>query len=95
MQRTGLPARRPRAPPMRPLAEAAFVYEDDRSALFLSFFLISGQRLCFHSVDEGFVSLQGAAHRLLHAPVQLPQDAPDVSGMITDFEVLSIKSATR
>ena len=43
-----LPAWRPRAPPMRPLAEAAFVYEDDRSALFLSFFLISGQRLCFH-----------------------------------------------
>jgi hypothetical protein len=43
-----LPARRPRAPSMRPLAEAAFVYEDDRSALFLSFFLISGQRLCFH-----------------------------------------------
>jgi hypothetical protein len=33
-----LPARCPRAPPMRPLAEAAFVYEDDCSALFLSFF---------------------------------------------------------
>ena len=31
---------RPRAPPMRPLAQAAFVYEDDRSAFFLSFFLI-------------------------------------------------------
>lgn len=44
-----LPSRRPRAPPMRPLAQTAFVYEDDRSALFLSFFLISGQRLCFQS----------------------------------------------
>ena len=44
-----LPSRRPGAPPMRPLAQAAFVYEDDRPALFLGFFLISGQRLCFHS----------------------------------------------
>ena len=33
-----LPSRRPRAPPMGPLAQAAFVYEDDRPALFLSFF---------------------------------------------------------
>jgi hypothetical protein len=37
-------------------------------------------------VDEGFVSLQGAAYGLLDAPVQLPQDTPDVPGMITDFE---------
>jgi hypothetical protein len=44
-----LPSRRPRAPPMRPLAQAAFVYEDDRPALFLGFFLISGQRFCCQS----------------------------------------------
>ena len=52
-----LPTRGPRAPPMRPLAEAAFVYEDDSSALCLSFFLISGQRLCFHwSIRASFRS---------------------------------------
>ncbi len=44
-----LPSRRPGAPPVRPLAQAALIYEDDRPALFLGFFLISGQRLCFHS----------------------------------------------
>jgi hypothetical protein len=44
-----LPARRPGAPPMRPLAQAAFVYEDDGAAFFLGFFLVSGQRLRFHS----------------------------------------------
>jgi len=44
-----LPARRPCASPMGPLAQAAFVEEDDRAALFLSFFLISGQRLFFQS----------------------------------------------
>jgi hypothetical protein len=44
-----LPARRLGTPPMRPLAQAAFVYEDDRSVLVLGFFLISGQRLRFHS----------------------------------------------
>ena len=43
-----LPARRPGAPPMRPLAQPAFVDEDDDAALFLGFFLISGQRLRFH-----------------------------------------------
>ena len=44
-----LPARRPSAPPMRPLAQTAFVDEDDRPALFLGFFLISGQRRCCQS----------------------------------------------
>jgi len=44
-----LPPWRACAPPVRPLAEATFVYEDNRPALFLSFFLISGQRLRFHS----------------------------------------------
>jgi len=44
-----LTSRRPSTPPVRPLTEAAFVYENDRPAFFLSFFLISGQRLCFQS----------------------------------------------
>ena len=44
-----LPAWRPRAPPMRSLAQAAFIYKYDCPAFFLSFFLISGQRWCFHS----------------------------------------------
>jgi len=44
-----LPSRSPCAPSMRPLAQTAFVDEDDRPALFLGFFLISGQRLCFQS----------------------------------------------
>jgi hypothetical protein len=44
-----LPSRRPCTPPMRSLTQTAFVYEDDRPALFLSFFLISGQRLCFQA----------------------------------------------
>src|SRR5205807_7265828 len=48
-----LPARRPGAPPMRPLAQTTFVDEDDRPALVLGFFLISGQRLRFHSSVEG------------------------------------------
>jgi hypothetical protein len=34
------------------------------------------------------VTFQSAADRLLYAPPQLPQDAPDVSGVIVDFEVL-------
>jgi hypothetical protein len=49
LQDRRLPAWCPGASPMRPLAQSAFVGEDDRAALFLSFFLISGQRLCFHS----------------------------------------------
>jgi hypothetical protein len=44
-----LPPRRPRPAPVGTLAQAAFVYEDNRAPLFLSFFLISGQRLRFHS----------------------------------------------
>jgi hypothetical protein len=44
-----LSAWRPRAPPVGTLAEAAFVYEDNRPAFLLSFFLISGQRWHFHS----------------------------------------------
>ena len=44
-----LSAGRPGAPPMRPLAQTTFVDEDDRAALVLGFFLISGQRLRFHS----------------------------------------------
>jgi len=53
----GLSSRSPRASPMRPLAQAAFVYEDDRSALLVSFFLISGQRLCFQSaIKASFLS---------------------------------------
>jgi hypothetical protein len=44
-----LAARRPSAPSMRPLTQTAFVDEDDRAAFFRSFFLISGQRLRFHS----------------------------------------------
>src|SRR3954469_12701031 len=44
-----LSTRRPGAPPMRPLAQTTFVDEDDRPALVLGFFLISGQRLRFHS----------------------------------------------
>jgi len=49
LQDRRLPSWRPRAPPMRPLTQTTFVYENDRSAFFLSFFLISGQRFCFHS----------------------------------------------
>lgn len=44
-----LPSRRPGAPPMGFLTQAAFVYKDDRPALFLGFFLISGQRRRFQS----------------------------------------------
>jgi hypothetical protein len=44
-----LPARCPCTPPVGPLAETTFVDEDDRAPLFLSFFLIAGQRLRFQS----------------------------------------------
>jgi hypothetical protein len=33
---------------VRALAQSAFVDEDDGTAFFLGFFLISGQRCCFH-----------------------------------------------
>ena len=42
-------ARRPRTHPVRALAHAAFVYEDDDSALFLGFFLRAGQMFSFQS----------------------------------------------
>src|SRR5262245_31991837 len=82
-----LPARRPGAPPVGPLTQTAFVNEDDCPALFLGFFLISGQRRCCQS-DPRLVPFQRAAYRLLYAPPQLPQDTPNVSGMIIDLEVL-------
>jgi hypothetical protein len=44
-----LAARRPGAPPMGPLAQTAFVDEDNGAAFFFSFFLISGQRRCCQS----------------------------------------------
>ena len=44
-----LPARCPGAPPVGPLAQTTFVDEDDRPALLLGFFLISGQRRCCQS----------------------------------------------
>jgi hypothetical protein len=43
-----LSARRPGAAAVRVLAQSAFVDEDDGPPLFLGFFLISGQRCCFH-----------------------------------------------
>src|SRR5712691_2830569 len=39
---------RPGAAAVRALAQSAFVDEDDGAPLFLGFFLISGQRCCFH-----------------------------------------------
>src|ERR1700722_16023527 len=45
----GLPPRSPGATPVWPLAEPAFVDKDDRTPFFLSFFLIPGQVLRFHS----------------------------------------------
>jgi hypothetical protein len=39
-------------------------------------------------LDPRFVAFQSATHRLLYAPPQLPQDAPDVAGVIIDCEVL-------
>jgi hypothetical protein len=38
--------------------------------------------------DPRFIALESASHGLLHAPVQLAQDAPYVSGMIFDAEAL-------
>jgi hypothetical protein len=48
LQHRGLAARRPGAAAMWAFAQSAFVDEDDGAALFLGFFLISGQRCCFH-----------------------------------------------
>src|SRR5271169_4788539 len=39
---------RPGPAAVRALAQSAFVDEDDGTALFAGFFLISGQRFCFH-----------------------------------------------
>src|SRR3954449_5508051 len=41
-----LSARRPGAPPMRPLAQTTFVDEDDRPALVLGFFFLSPASAC-------------------------------------------------
>ena len=49
LQHWGLSARGPGAHPMGPLAQPALVDEDDGAPLFAGFFLISGQRFCFHS----------------------------------------------
>lgn len=38
-------------------------------------------------VDQRLIALQGAADGLLYAPVQLPQDAPNVSGMVVDLKI--------
>src|SRR5438477_1862378 len=43
----GLPAGRPRATPMRPLAQSAFVDEDDRAPFSARFFLIAGHFFLF------------------------------------------------
>ncbi len=43
-----LPTRRPSAAAMRPLAQSAFVEEDDRAPLFAGFFLMPGQVVRFH-----------------------------------------------
>lgn len=52
-----LAAWRPGAPAVGPLAQTTFVDEDDGSAFFLSFFLISGQRRrCQSSIRASFRS---------------------------------------
>src|ERR1700752_2024334 len=48
LQHRGLSLRRPGARAVWPFAQSAFVEEDDGEALFLAFFLISGQRFRFH-----------------------------------------------
>jgi transposase len=47
LQHRRLSLRRPGAAAVRAFAQSAFVAEDDGAALFLRFFLISGQRCCF------------------------------------------------
>ena len=58
---------------MRPSSWAFF---NGRPALMLP--LVNPRLVPFHS----------AADRLLNTPVQLPQDAPDMAGVIADMEVL-------
>src|ERR1700740_255438 len=48
LQHRSLAPRCPSSATMRPLAQSAFVDEDDHKPLFLGFFFISGQRLRFH-----------------------------------------------
>ena len=77
-------ARRPRAAAMRPLAQPAFVDEDDRAALFLGFFLRAGQVLVFPLANRLLVALAGLADRSLRAPVERPQQLPDVALVVGD-----------
>jgi len=49
LQHRGLSFRRPGAAAVGPLAQSALVDEDDGAAFLAGFFLISGQRFCFHS----------------------------------------------
>src|ERR1700720_2921110 len=49
LQHRRLSAWRPGTAAVGALAQSTFVDEDDRTAFFPGFFLISGQRFCFHS----------------------------------------------
>lgn len=69
-------ARGPRATTMRPIAQSAFVDEDDCPPVFLGFFLMAGQRSRFHcwmavsfrstAFPTGRCGLQFNCRRIVH-----------------------------
>src|SRR5215467_4531591 len=65
LQHRRLSPRRPSPTAMGSFAQSAFVDEDDGTALFLGFFLISGQRSLLPLPDLVFIAFQRTSHRTL------------------------------
>src|SRR6266704_225435 len=88
LQHRRLSAWRPGTAAVRALAQSALVDEDDGAPLFAGFFLISGQRFCFHS--RIFSSSRSSARPTgrWQLPAQLPQNAPALRGMVADSAFL-------
>ena len=84
LQHGRLPAGRPGAAAVRPLAYARLVDEDDRAPLFLGFFLAAGS--CATPPLGMLSSLRSRARPT--GRCGLLQDLPDVSGMVGDAELL-------
>src|ERR1019366_3273043 len=83
LQHRRVSTRGPGAHPMGPLAQPAFVDEDDGAPRAERFFFKLRPAHSLPIPDGFFVALQRAPRGALAAPAQPPQDAPDVSFVIS------------
>src|ERR1035437_6936982 len=88
LQHRRVSARGPGAHPMGPLAQPAFVDEDDGAPRAERFFLSCGQRTRFQYRMAFFAPPRRAPRGALAAPAQPPQDAPDVSFVISHLALV-------